>query len=91
MLRIVSTFLIFTLFCASYAQNPNSSAGTSSNLLLRFDTGAKVSALSGAYTGLAKDEQALFYNPAGLTQLYNGVFGLNHAEWLEDIRIDNIV
>jgi len=58
---------------------------------LRFDASAKVSALSGAYTGMAKDEQALFYNPAGLTQLYNGVFGLNHAEWLEDIRIDNIV
>lgn len=91
MLRIVSIFFLFTIFYALQAQNPVSSAGTSSNLLLRFGTSAKVAGMSDAYSGLANDENALFYNPAGLTQMRIGAIGLNHAEWLEDIRIDNIV
>jgi len=33
----------------------------------------------------------LFYNPAGLANISQGAFGLNHTEWFEDIRMDNLV
>ena len=93
MLRKVTkaTFLILIVTISVWAQNTAPSAGTSSNLLLRFGTSAKVAGLSESFTGLANDENTLFYNPAGLPNILVGTLGLNHSEWLEDIRIDNIV
>ena len=74
-----------------WAQNSSTGAGSASNLLLRFPASARVSGISEAYTGLANDENTILYNPAGLPNLNNTVISLNHAEWLEDIRIDNII
>lgn len=74
-----------------WGQKSTSSAGSASNLLLRFATSARVSGLSEAYTGLANDENAILYNPGGLPNLNSSIISLNHAEWLEDIRIDNII
>jgi hypothetical protein len=74
-----------------WAQNSSTGAGSASNLLLRFPVSARVSGISEAYTGLANDENTILYNPAGLPNLNNTVISLNHAEWLEDIRIDNII
>lgn len=45
----------------------NSKAGTSAYTFLKIGTGAKSQALGGAFVGLADDETALYYNPAGLT------------------------
>jgi hypothetical protein len=45
----------------------NSNAGTSAYTFLKIGTGAKSQALGGAFVGLADDETALYYNPAGLT------------------------
>jgi len=53
--------------------------------LFDLDNGARPLAMGGAFTGLADDENALFYNPAGLahlgietlfSSLYEGHFGL---------------
>jgi hypothetical protein len=73
------------------SQNAATSAGTSSNLLLRFGTSSRVSGLSESFTGVADDINALIYNPAGLPNLRSFSISLNHAQWLEDIRIDNIM
>lgn len=75
----------------TWGQKSGTNAGTASNLLLRFAASSRVSGISEAYTGLANDENAILYNPGGLPNLNSGVFSLNHAEWLEDIRIDNII
>ncbi len=81
--------IIFTL--PLYAQNPSSLAGGSSNIFLRAGQSARVSALGGSFTAISDDENALFYNPAGLANIRMGAVALNHAQWIEDIRIDNIV
>jgi hypothetical protein len=80
------------LFAASIlsAQSPVSTAGTASNLLLRFDFSPRVAAMSGSFTALADDESALMYNPGGLPTLNKGMVSLNHTVWFEDIQIDNI-
>ena len=38
--------------------------------------GARATAMGGAYVSLANDVTAVFWNPAGLTQLKKGTFGL---------------
>ncbi len=55
---------------------------------LRFATpglgvGARAIGMGGAYTGVANDYSALFWNPAGLAQLENGEFslGLSHLNY----------
>jgi len=49
------------------AEAINSKAGTSAYTFLKIGTGAKSQGLAGAFVGLADDETALYYNPAGLT------------------------
>jgi len=88
-----------TVFCIAFvtisystliAQESSGNAGTASALLLRFNPSVRVAGLSGAYTGLADDENALLFNPAGLTNMNFSGVSLNHNEWLEDIRIENL-
>ena len=57
---------------------------------LRFSTpglgvGARAIGMGGAYTGVANDYSALYWNPAGLTQLQYGEFslGLSHTNYLD--------
>ena len=83
------SILFILLICN--ASDPYSGAGTSSNLLLRFGPSARISGMGEAFTGMADDENALFYNPGGLANLNSGMATLNHTEWFSDIRIDNIV
>lgn len=91
----MKTFLpvtILILFSTSlFSQTPSQFSGGSSNLFLRFGLSARVSGLGETFTAIADDENALFYNPAGLANISQGAFGLNHAQWIEDIRIDNLV
>ena len=59
--------LLITLFNYASVSAVNSNAGTSAYTFLKIGTGAKSQALAGAFVGLADDETALYYNPAGLT------------------------
>ena len=82
---------ILLVFQNGMAQETATTAGTSSILLLRFAPSPRVAGLSEAFAGLADDENALYYNPGGLNNLKSGVVSLNHTEWFEDIRVDNII
>jgi hypothetical protein len=84
------SILIFITFNIQ-AQTPFSSAGTASSLMLRLGTSAKVAGISEAFTGLANDENAIQYNTAGLANINGGIISLNHLEWFQDIRVDNII
>ncbi len=60
--------LILVLLSAvgGLAQNVNSGAGTSGFSFLKINVGGRAVGMGGAYTGLADDEAALYYNPAGI-------------------------
>ncbi len=68
----------------------NSKAGTSAYTFLKIGTGAKSQALGGAFVGLADDETALYYNPAGLTadgesyQLYDDLLDTPKRKQVEN-------
>ncbi len=51
------------------ADESNSKVGTRNFAFLKKDVGARAVGLGGAFTGLADDESALFYNPAGVAAL----------------------
>ncbi len=64
---------------------------------LRFSTpglgvGARALSMGGAYTGVASDYSALFWNPAGLAQLEHGEFsfGLSHLNFKDQSSYFNL-
>ena len=82
--------IFFSLHNIIWSQSISKNAGTASMLFLRSNYSAKISALGNSYTGLAEDNNALFYNPAGLASVASDNFSLNHTEWFEQINFDNI-
>jgi hypothetical protein len=87
---LVPIIIFLFLISTSLSQDSAPDAGTASILLLRFGPNPRVAGLSEAFTGIADDENALYYNIAGLPYLNSGVVSLNHTEWFEDIRMENI-
>ena len=85
---ILSLFL-FTSLCLSQTLYEN--AGTSSNLFLRLGVSPRASGMGGTFTAIANDENTILYNTAGLAKpLFSGI-ALNHIQWFEDIRIENLL
>jgi len=64
--------------------------GTASAQFLKIGIGARAVAMGEAYAALANDATALYWNPAGLTQLKHLSITLNHTEWFADIAHDFI-
>lgn len=55
---------------------------------LKMDVGAKASGLGGAYTALADDVTAIYWNPAGLAQLNQTELNFMHNEWFGEISYE---
>lgn len=57
---------------------------------LKIGAGARPAALGGAYTALADDVNALYYNPGGLARLRHKELGATHSKWLLGTTFDFI-
>lgn len=55
---------------------------------LNIGIGARALGMGGAYTALADDANALYWNPAGLSKLEKREFTVSHAEMFESTRLD---
>lgn len=55
---------------------------------LNIGIGARGLGMGGAYTALADDANALYWNPAGLSTLEKREFTASHAEMFENTRLD---
>jgi hypothetical protein len=86
----ILSILLFTSITLN-AQQVSKFAGGASNLFLRSELSTRVTGLSGAFTAIANDENALYYNPAGLANISQGAVGFNHSQWFEGIRMDNVI
>jgi len=64
--------------------------GTSTAQFLRIGQGARAEGMGGAFTAIANDVSATYWNPAGLAQVTKKQFGFNHLEFIEDISSQNI-
>ncbi|MDI6780981.1 MAG: PorV/PorQ family protein [bacterium] len=62
--------------------------GSTGSQFLKIGVGARPVAMGEAFCGLADDINALYWNPAGLTQLSKIESSLMHAEWLEGMRYE---
>lgn len=79
-MKIVSRLLIIILICSStFAQTK---VGTTAANFLTIPVGARASAMGGAFTAIANDASAAYWNPAGLSKLTNNELNISYSEWL---------
>lgn len=68
------------------AKDVHSDAGTSGFPFLKINIGARAVGMGGAFTGLADDASAIYYNPAGLAGIENDQFILGYHNYFVDIQ-----
>ena len=78
---IILLFLITSLFGVD-------KAGTTAAKFLSIGVGSKATGMGGAFTSIADDATAMYWNPAGLSFNKTKEVYLNHANWIADISFD---
>jgi len=63
-------------------------AGTAAVTFLKIGAGARGTAMGGAYTAMATDASASYWNPAGLVQSGKNELVLSHLDWLVDVDFE---
>jgi hypothetical protein len=71
---------------SSASRSIHEQAGTSAFSFLRIGVGARAAALGGAFVSLSEDASALYWNPAGLTQLDGDQITLGYVNYVLDIH-----
>jgi hypothetical protein len=67
-----------------------SKVGTTAAPFLKIEAGARAVAMGGNFVALADDPTALYWNPAGITQLQRTSISGTHSEWFADIKHDYV-
>ena len=65
-----------------------SKVGTTAAPFLNIAVGARALGMGGAFTAMANDATALFWNPAGIAGIQKFSTNLVHTDWLSDLRFD---
>lgn len=86
-------FCFYSILCNSKnldaQQTPYSSSvsnvGTTAAAFLNIGVGSRANAMGGAFSAIANDATALYWNPAGISQCIHPELTLNHSDWFLDI------
>ncbi|MBI4052354.1 MAG: PorV/PorQ family protein [Elusimicrobia bacterium] len=73
---------------ASCLELAASGPGTSSADFLKIGLGARAVGMGGSFVGIADDASAIYWNPAGLSQMLQQEVGFLHTQWLNGITYE---
>jgi len=65
--------------------------GTFGAQFLQIGTTARATGMGSAFTGVADDATAVFWNPGGLVNVRKNEFNLNHVQWPADTKLTSVV
>ena len=80
-------YIIKTIFIIGLLYGVNKT-GTTAAKFLSIEVGSNAVGMGGAYTSIAKDATAMYWNPAGLSFHDTKEVYFNHANWIADISFD---
>lgn len=72
---------------AIFAQNI-AKTGTTSAQFLKIGIGPRAVAMGTAFTATSNDIFAIYWNPAGISDIANSAAAFNHTEWFANIKTD---
>jgi len=89
-MKNLSTLLILVVFSvnSAFAMLSDDDIGTSAAKFLNFGVGARAVGLGENYAAVSNDATAVYWNPAGLSQIEKKCVSVMHAVWFEDIFYD---
>jgi hypothetical protein len=87
-LRAALAVLLLGLSTGS-ALGAGRSAGSASLIIGKLAVGTRATALGGAYTAMADDPSAIWWNPACLARINSIKAGVSHVEQGEDVKMEN--
>ncbi len=85
-LFVISILILFDLGIGN-AQGRSDNVGTSAANFLKIDVGSRAVAMGGAYSALAQDATALYWNPAGIANLKKSEATFSYADWIADTKL----
>jgi len=64
--------------------------GTSAAQFLKIGVGARALGMGEAYVAVSNDAEALYWNPAGISQFNRNAAFFSHIQWLVDIQLEYV-
>jgi hypothetical protein len=87
--KILPIILISVCFIKSgFAQTETNKSGTTASQFLKINVGPRAIGMGGAFTSVADDINAMYWNPAGLSRMYSREAYFNHVDWIMDVNLD---
>jgi hypothetical protein len=78
---LIIVLLIWSANCIAQSGK----GGNTGLAFLKLGAGARATGVGEAYTAIANDATAVFWNPAGLAGLQHSQLAFTHTEWVQDI------
>lgn len=78
---LIMIFFVNLVFCVD-------KTGTTAAKFLSIGVGSKAVGMGGAFTSVANDATAMYWNPAGISFYNNKEIYFNHSNWIADISFD---
>lgn len=86
-MKTIYNYIFGLLFIASFSYGVNKT-GTTAAKFLSINVGSHAVGMGGAFTSIANDATAMYWNPAGLSYYNTKEVYLNHSKWIADISFD---
>jgi len=86
--KLLIVLLISLLYPLPGQAKIHEKAGTTIGQVLEFGVGARACSMGEAFTGLADDFSAIYWNPAGIAQIQDIEFNFMHNDWFQGIRYE---
>ena len=80
--------LPFQIFAQLFPDLGGQRTGISSAQFLKIGIGSRALGMGASYVAVANDAEALYWNPAGISQFSKPALFFSHTEWLVDVKLE---
>jgi len=87
-LLVVSLVAVLFLPIQALATDPFAKVGTYSLVFLKIGPSARATGMGNAFTAIANDASATYWNPAGMVDVTRTAVSLEHTFWPADVSLD---
>jgi long-subunit fatty acid transport protein len=83
-------FIPLQIFAQLFPDLGGQRTGISSAQFLKIGIGSRALGMGASYVAVANDAEALYWNPAGISQFSKPAIFFSHTEWLVDVNLEYV-